>query len=468
MKHRFLTLLLTLLIGFQAFAQKEDYVWVVGSNRIDFKTEPPTITYNGNFKFYSNLSNVCDYNGELIYWMNGDKLYNKDNEVIVELKINYKYSDDLFPILPFLNDKNKYLFGGYGIDGNFQLYIIDGTLDVLHPQIKEYAKMSYTHLTGSCIPVQEKNSRDFWLLFEQHHEIEVYSITETGLKLHSTFTKPNILNADYVTTWMDMDYYSVSYDNTKIYADLVSTIDKSLYSNIDFDNENGIIKAMYLTYAEWDNFFGETFSTKGKYLYFTIWDTGGVNYHNPNNKNEEFQNIYRCPAEKLLEENSLLKYRELVYTCKTGEISDMKCAPDGNIYILYDEPENFMGVIKNSDDEKPEVEERAFDLSVSTDIQIGDCAALFPATYHFPFEVSYNKKCDYVEFAFSDNYKVKSLLWDFGDGTESSTEKNPKHSYKSGFYKVKLTVDYDDKETKTYLLDVDIPQKPKTPVLVCE
>jgi len=468
MKNTFLILLLTLLIGFQAFAQKEDYVWVVGSNRIDFKTEPPTITYNGQFQGIINLCNVCDYNGELIYWLNGDNLYNKNNEVIFEFKnLNYNYTDDAFPILPFLNDKNKYLFGGYGIDGNFQLYIIDGTLDVLHPQIKDYDKISYNHLSGCCIPVQKKNSRDFWLLFDKYKEIEIYSITETGLKLHSTFTKPNNKKEDYYAA-IEIYYYSVSYDNTKIYTDLLCTTDKNLYYNIDFDNENGIVKAMYPTYAGWDEFYGETFSTKGKYLYFTIYDKGDESCRNHNNKNEHYQHIYRCPADKLLEENSLLKYRELVYTCKSGEISDMKCAPDGNIYILYAEPENFMGVIKNSDDEKPEVEELAFDLSVSTDVQFGDFAACFPETYHFPFEVSYNKKCDYVEFAFSDNYKVKSLLWDFGDGTESSTEKNPKHSYKSGFYKVKLTVDYDDKETKTYLLDVDIPQKPKTPVLVCE
>lgn len=465
MKHRFLTLLLTLLIGFQVFAQKEDYIWVVGSNRIDFKTEPPTITHNGNFKTEVNLSSVCDYNGELIYWVNSNKLYNKDNEVVFE----FKFSNGLFPILPFLNDKNKYMFCGHGTDGYIHFYIIDGTLDALHPQIKDYAKMSYTPLTGNCIPVQKKNSRDFWLLFDQYHEIEVYSITEAGLKLHSTFTKPKF-NGDENEYFgaIDIDYYRVSYDNTKIYADLVCTIDKNLYYNIDFDNERGIIKTIYPTYAEWDWFYGETFSSKGKYLYFTIWDTGEENNHNPNNKNEEFQHIYRCPTEKLLEENSLLKYRELVYTCKSGKISDMKCAPDGNIYILYDAPENFMGVIKNSDAEKPEVEERAFDLSVSTDIQIGDFAVWFPETYHFPFEVYYNKKCDYVEFAFSDNYKEKSLLWNFGDGTESSAEKNPKHSYKSGSYKVKLTVDYDDKETKNYVLDVDIPQKPKTPAMVCE
>lgn len=467
MKHRFLTLLLTLLIGFQAFAQKEDYVWVVGSNRIDFKTEPPTITYNGNFKFYSNLSNVCDYNGELLYWLNGYKLYNKDNDVIFELKNqNYEYWWEGFSILPFMNDKNKYIFGINCKDGYVHFYIIDGTLDALHPQIKDYAKMSYTDYLcdGRCIPVQKKNCRDFWLLYDQYYKIEVFSITETGLKLHSTFTKPKF-NGDENEYFAEMtiDYYRVSYDNTKIYADLICREDKNLYYNIDFDNEKGIIKTIYPTYAEWDNFWGETFSTKGKYFYFTIWDKD-----NPNNKNENFQHIYRCPADKLLEENSLLKYRELVYTCKSGKISDMKCAPDGNIYILYDAPENFMGVIKNSDAEKPEVEERAFDLSVSTDIQIGDFAVWFPETYHFPFEVYYNKKCDYVEFAFSDNYKEKSFLWDFGDGTENSTEENPKHSYKSGSYKVKLTVDYDDKETKNYVLDVDIPQKPKTPAMVCE
>ena len=459
-----IALLFALLISFQTFAQKEDYVWVCGPSRIDFNTDPPTVSYNGDFNYSPNLSDVCDYNGELIYWINHDKLYNKNNEVIYDMKgFNYTVSNHTLPIIPFPNSQNKYIFCCFKSDYLY-FYVIDGTEDSLHPTIYEYDHISFRDWSGCCIPVQKKNSRDFWLLFDDDENIKIYSFTENGLHLHFVYTKPfvdiNIYGAN------EIDDYSVSFDNTIIVCRVRSFISEQLYFNIAFDNELGLINEMYPTTSKWNFFYPLVFSSHSKYLYFTIWDTGAENERNPDSNNEDFQNIYRCPVDKLLEGNSLMKYRELVYTCTSGSVESMKLAPDGNIYLILEGQDDYLGVIKNSEGEHPEVEEQGFKL-YSQSQHPGNYTASFPHTYHFPYNISYNKKCDYVEFSFSDNYKAKSFLWDFGDGSETSSQQNPSHTYPEGKFKAQLTVEYDGKPTQNYSLDVKI-QKPKAPKIVCE
>lgn len=459
-----IALLFALLISFQTFAQKEDYVWVCGPSRIDFNTDPPTVSYNGDFNYSPNLSDVCDYNGELIYWINGDKLYNKNNEVIYEMKgFNFSYMSECLPIIPFPNSKDKYIFSCFKWN-DIYFYVIDGTEDALHPTIYEYDRLSFSYWSGCCMPVQKKNSRDFWLLFDDLENIKIYSFTEDGLHPHYVYTKPYFDTDIYGTN--DVGNYSVSPDNSIILGRVVSFENENLYFNIAFDNELGFIKELYPTFAKWDMIYPFVFSSQAKYLYFTIWDKGVVGHLNPDSKNEENQNIYRCPVDKLLEENSLMKYRELVYTCTSGSVGSMKLAPDGNIYLFLEGQDDYLGVIKKSEGEHPEVEEQGFKLYAQSQ-HPGNYAASFPHTYHFPYNISYNKKCDYVEFSFSDNYKAKSFLWDFGDGSETSSQQNPSHTYPEGNFKAQLTVEYDGKPTQNYSLDVKI-QKPKAPKIVCE
>ncbi len=71
-----------------ASAQKEDNVWIFAGNRIDFTTEPPTVTLVAcDYSTEENITSVADSEGNLVYWLNGTSLYNSNDEVIYSLPV---------------------------------------------------------------------------------------------------------------------------------------------------------------------------------------------------------------------------------------------------------------------------------------------------------------------------------------------------------------------------------------------
>jgi len=124
MKH-FLTFVAVFLMPLLTLAQREDYVWVMGNNIIDFKTYPPTVIANADFAYATGLTSIADRYGNLKYWLSGKYLYNKNNEVIYEAE-DYGVYEHMatLTIFPFPDDESKYIFlslaGGNDIFFNYR------------------------------------------------------------------------------------------------------------------------------------------------------------------------------------------------------------------------------------------------------------------------------------------------------------------------------------------------------------
>ena len=76
------------------YGQKEDYIWLTGyssntidstfgGTRIDFNTEPPTVSYEfREMDFYLSNSSICDEDGELLFYTDATTLINSENEIM--------------------------------------------------------------------------------------------------------------------------------------------------------------------------------------------------------------------------------------------------------------------------------------------------------------------------------------------------------------------------------------------------
>ena len=73
-------------------------------------------------------------------------------------------------------------------------------------------------------------------------------------------------------------------------------------------------------------------------------------------------------------------------------------------------------------------------------------------------------------FSYTDFKKeIQSVFWNFGDGTEKSSETTPTHIYnESGKYTVKLRIEFADGQTKMLEREIVIKSLPEKPKIICE
>ena len=454
MKH-----ILILIVAFMPLlccAQKEDYVWVMGNNIIDFNTTPPTVRANGDFAYEPGLTSVCDSDGNLVYWVNGKHLYNSQNEIINTSDfysgMDYLVTLRLFP-LP--GSEYKYIFLSLK-KGIIYFTLVDGSKDILHPDlIENFATMPYNE--SWPIIVQKNNSRDYWIIHEDSEAFYVYALTKNGLTLNSSRVHQREMGNDVFYSYM-LGGSRMSRNQTKIFAFESSFVDDLLYLYIDFDNEHGVINDIIFHRGAGVEFWMWVFTPNEKYFYYTLY----TDTEERNNK------IFRCPVDKLKEPDALKKYGQLVHTFPTGFfIDDMKIAPDGNIYFMdEDNNKEYVGIIFNPEDDNPIVEFEA--LKMAQPIKEVHWAVSFPLTYHYPFGLSYTRDCHDFTFSFSES-KYESVVWNFGDGTaEVRDVEKPTHTFADdGKYTVNLTVTLTDGIVREYSTDVEITT-PKMPRIIVE
>ncbi|MBR4327815.1 MAG: hypothetical protein IKP73_20045 [Bacteroidales bacterium] len=442
MKHIFI-FVAVFLMPLLCFAQREDYVWVMGNNIIDFKTYPPTVIANDDFAYATGLTSIADRYGNLKYWLSGKYLYNKNNEVIYEAE-DYGVYEHMatLTIFPFPDDESKYIFLSLA-SGTIYFSIIDGSNDALHPNvIKNFATLPY----GNSAPViiQKTGSRNYWVIQEVNGYYCVYSLTKDGLSLKNSVEITN--DWHYGIGWSH-----VSRDQNKIMVYETSWAEDFNYPVIDFDPANGVINHVTYHHAKGENYFGYCFTKNNKYMYFTMGNGAEGNF-----------NICRCPTDKINEPDALKKYRSIVYT-STSNVDDMKLGPDGKIYFKTAMSSDYLGIICNSEDDNPVAELDGLKMALPMYTW-----SAFPRTYCYPFEMTCYVDCNSVRFLIPDtDFKTVEWVWEDGSVETNNVRARVRKYDHSGKYLVMARVDYDDGTVREYFADFEI-KFPKTPNIICE
>ena len=456
MKHIFI-LFAVFLMPLLCFAQKEDYVWVMGYNIIDFNTTPPTVRENGDFTPESGLTSICDKNGNLVYWSKGIHLYNKNNEEIFTSKVFSGFHQlNSITLFPFPGSETNYILMHLDYNNHIiKFTVIDGSEDVLQPTFKDFGSIPYNRNTP--IIVQQENSRDFWIINMNEYELvfNVYSLTSDGLQLNSTY---NYDGENFDSYLIGIEGYWVSNNQSNIVAYMLGREEDLLYLNYSFDNVCGKITDITVYHEGTEILWPCAFSKNDKYLFFVASDfTDGTTAV-----------LYRCPVDKLKEKDALKKYRELVYYPPLDYYLSVsiKLGPDGNIYFINDSNPEYISVIYNPEDDNPIINSNGLKLAQPN--QNNKWVAMFPYTYHYPFGLSYTRDCHDFTFSFSES-EYESIVWNFGDGTEEVRDvEKPTHTFADdGKYTVSLTVTLTDGIVREYSTDVEITT-PKAPRFIVE
>ena len=428
-----------------ATAQKEDNVWIYAGNRIDFTTEPPTVTPVGiDYVTEENITSVSDRDGNLVYWLNGTSLYNSNDEVVYsfpDLGLAFYFYG--LSIVPFPGRENVYVFvyPNFGL-GVMEASIVDGSKDLLHPAITEaYARFPYYYVNGDGVPFffQKYGSHDFWLLYSYGGYIKVYSLTEDGFTDTGREYPLPIVNGRYV----QLSGCEMTPDRSKILA----TSNSGCLVFIDLDTKTGEIKR--INPIEIFSMSAFAFSSGNKYLYYSF-----------NN------NMYRIPVAKLavISTNSEFEANsEFVgeIGCSTG---DIKFLTSGGVYYLPWDGSDYLGMVKGCDSDHPTLDNHAIKMARSVSEHSYSYFLAFPKTYCYPFGFTAVEMCGgEVHFSYDNVGDYASLLWDFGDGT-TSTELSPYHTYAdNGKYNVSLTVNFlsEDTPSQTRTITVVVKKKMK-------
>ncbi|WP_282053397.1 hypothetical protein [Maribacter luteus] len=69
---------------FQLSGQNENKIWYFGENAgLDFNTSPPTVLTNSAMIAPEGCSSIADTNGDLLFYTNGETIYNRNHQPMV-------------------------------------------------------------------------------------------------------------------------------------------------------------------------------------------------------------------------------------------------------------------------------------------------------------------------------------------------------------------------------------------------
>ena len=220
---RFLLLMIFIGCSWLGVAQKQDYIWILGTDqnisefdqgyRFDFNKTPfePFLSNNGAVMDNNNAC-ICDGNGNLLFFTNGCGIFNKDYEYMengdslnydvwmenlgwVDCKYGYPGFQDLMILSDPANDQGYYLlhkikkFKGLNIQDGLELmnsYIDISANDDLGKVA--YKNQSYHHtsrpMTSYLTAINHSNAKDWWVIqpLEEDSIFLTFLIDENGIQ----------------------------------------------------------------------------------------------------------------------------------------------------------------------------------------------------------------------------------------------------------------------------------------------
>jgi hypothetical protein len=223
--HKILIPLIIFILANFCHAQMYDNIWCmgyesigdsnfVGGQNIDFRYDPPQVFYrNREADFDVTSGSICDSLGNLLFYTNGCKIYNADDEVIeggdsLTRMDNYWTQDFWCPfgftarqgvlVLPDSYKSSEYYV--FHQDVNIypnlypkldELYMTKVNMHVNngHGKVVSKRNLILNKLTtlGSLSAVQHANGRDWWIVIASLNEpiFNIFLVDENGLKLKS-------------------------------------------------------------------------------------------------------------------------------------------------------------------------------------------------------------------------------------------------------------------------------------------
>ncbi len=435
-------LLMILLFSQYISAQKEAYNWYFGRRAgITFNGGgAPTALLDGDLVTREGVATISNQLGELLFYTDGSTAWNSNHDIMPNGTglTGYASSTQSGVIVPHPGDPNLYFLMAAGSDNanppelkGFRYSIVDIRLDGGLGDIIAGQKNIKLHDGPSekLTAVQHANGKDIWLIAYSivQGKYFTYLIDETGLNptaVESSIGPPLFRrNRGYLKASPDGTRLVVAHDaagnNFELFDFNRATgrvnnpiiVRESDINALNIPSGSGIGHRPY----------GAEFSPNGDFFYIAF-EAGG---------------IFQFDASQTTATGIINSGRKV--SQGGGSYRALQLGPDGKLYSTRDGVP-FLGVIHNPDSPAAGInyEHNGVDLGGR---QGQEGLPNFIQTF-FVNDIEAEKFClgENTEFELSNPDIVTSIIWDFGDGTPTSTLLNPTHQYMTaGEYTVTAT-----------------------------
>ncbi len=421
-----------LLTTYPAIAQKQGNIWYFGFGAgMDFNQAPPQALTNGQLVTNEGCATICDENGNLLFYTDGIKVWNRFHEIMPNGTQLYgdPSATQSAVIVPYPGNSNLfYIFtvdNNLGVNG-FAYSLVDLTKDSNKGDVIQKNIPMFTPTTEKITAVKHQNGTDVWVIAKpwNNNEFHTYKITTQGLNPNPIVSYAGLIHNGF--TFNTHGYLKASALGNKL-AVAIGT--DGICQLFDFDNETGLVSNPVtlgnLLYA-----YGVEFSPDGSKLYISR------RYH---------PDIYQYDITSN-DETTIRRSLSVIPT--RYNIGALQLAPDGKIYCS--KYGYALDIINNPDGKGNTALYQADGADLA-----GRTASLglptFVQSFFNTIAFTYGNNCkgQTTTFSLIDDTDVLETLWDFGDpasgGANVSTNRNPTHLYQSaGTYTVKLTITYTD------------------------
>ena len=341
---KFLGIALLFFFSYALLGQNQNLIWYFGNGAgLDFSSGVPIALTNGNLYTEEGSATVCDENGNLLFYTNGVKVWNKNHEVMPNgnLLLGHISSTQSALVVKKINTNSQYYIftvGEKGAQPGLNYSIVDMTKDratnieriknnaLKTPDIdlsfgngdiilKNKNLISYT--SEKLTAISHKNGKDVWILTHKwnSNQFLAYLITEKGID-SPIITAIGSSHMDYGSKNNgEAIGYLVASPNGKMIASAMCYSTNAAIELFDFDNETG--KLFNLREIQTGGFaYGVCFSPNNQFLYTTFLK-GAVGI-------KQYDLSYSDPfdSEEVIARNSPDNF-----------FGALQLAPDGKIYI---------------------------------------------------------------------------------------------------------------------------------------
>ncbi len=449
------------------YCQNETSNWYFGDKAgINFNNSSVNILNDGAMTTPAGCSSISDIEGNLLFYTNGKTVWNKNHTIMEggEGLVGEPETSQPTIIIPKPNSTNTYYIFSTrktrtrspllypGIYYSEVEISNDHPLGIVTNKNVKIANSKSQRITA----VHHRNGKDIWVVFYGSNGYNfpddiffAFKIDENGIN-SPIRTKLNTINE------IDQEgQMKASPDGKKIALSTNETI--YIYN---FDNLSGTLSkyrfiSLRINFTDFYTCYGISFSPNSRFLYFSSLFTSFEGYT---------YNIVQVDTES----ENFFKIGEHIFTTEANRVAAAsQLSMNGKIYFaqinsedIFDYggfiigrdlfPTNVLGVINNPDELGVASNYNHDSINLENGISYFGLPNFIQS--YFRNRIITENQCVFDTFDFSlDSYApIKSVAWNFGDGT-SSNEINPQHSYNTpGEFEVTATININDQNVQLY------------------
>jgi len=404
-----------------AHSQKQANRWYFGTNAgLDFNSGTPTALIDGQVNTAEGVSTMSDSEGNLLFYTDGVTVYNKSHAVMQngsDLLGSWSSSQCCVAVPKPGSDSLYYIFtvnANENAPDGFRYTEVDMDANGGLGMVTENKNIQLlSQCTEQITATFHKNGTDIWVVVHgiDNNSFYAYLITPAGIS-----TTPVVSNVGaFLTIQNRPGSIKISPDGSKLAIASISA-NSELF---DYNNLTGTISNPIFLSSESLNYSVE-FSPSGKVLYISSWTYGFLKQYNLEVEDIAASEVELLPFHPRFRGGGLQR------------------AVDGKIYFSNS------GATKLSVINFPDVVGEGCNVEKNS-VDLGGREAVWGLPFCIAptkLEIDSNNTCfgTETEFNYIAGLDYDSVVWDFGDGT-TSTSNEPVHTYElPGTYTVKLTV----------------------------